>query len=248
MPTIDVSGHTISYEEVGTGEPMLFLAYTRFDSATHWIPFMTEHAKGFRMIMPDALGMAKSTHVPMIEPAQWVSDLLALVDHLGLASTYIAAETLGSRVAVRFAADHPERVKGLVLNGSIAYSSPQGDAERSKSASPEHMPVERRELMARLHGDDWEAVNQFYQALHDREDFKSHYDLREVGLRVTSPALVMRGDIDEPIHPVEHSVALHKAIANSWLAIYPNTPFSALRAHPKEVWDLIRKFVTSHSA
>lgn len=246
MPTVTINGAELNYEDVGSGEPMVFLAYTRFDSAAHWVPFMTEQASGFRVIIPDARGMGRSTHASMIDPAIWVSDLVGLLDHLELESVHLCAETLGSRVATRFAADHPERVKTLIVNGTIAYSSAEGDAERAKSASPANMAPERRELMARLHGDDWEAVNRFYQDLHDRDDFKSFYDLREVGSRVQAPALIMRGDVDEPIHPVSHSVALHERIPNSWLAIYPNTPFNAMRSHPKEVWDLIRQFIAAN--
>ena len=63
--------------------------------------------------------------------------------------------------------------------------------------------------------------------------FKSYYDLREVAPRVQVPTLIMRGDIDEPVHPVEHSTSVHQRIPNSWLAIFPNIEFNVLRAHPR---------------
>lgn len=245
MPAIRVNGVSINYDEVGSGEPFVYLAYTRFDSAAHWVEYMRANATGFQVILPDARGMGLSTHLPMIEPKDWVDDLVALFDALKLERVHLASETLGSRVATRFAADHPDRVKTLILNGAIAYSSPEGDTSRRGSADPAKMPEARRELMKKLHGDDWEAVNQFYQDLHEREDFKSYYDLREVSPRVQAPTLVMRGDIDEPIHPVEHSVAVHQRVPDSWLAIYPNTEFNAMRAHPAETWALIREFIAA---
>lgn len=249
MQTVNVNGADLNYEELGSpsGEPFVYLAYTRFDSAAMWVPFFTEHASDFRVIIPDARGMGKSTHTEKINPAIWVSDLVALFDDLGISKAHVCSETLGSRIATRFAADHPDRVKTLIVNGAIAYSSPEGDAERAKSASTDKMAPERRDLMKQLHGDDWEAVNVFYQKLHDQDDFKSFYDLREASPRVTVPSLVMRGDRDEPIHPVSHSMAIYERIPGAWLAIYPNTPFNALRAHPKEAWSLIREFIAANS-
>ena len=247
MPSINVNGVTINYDEVGSGDPFVYLAYTRFDSAAHWVEYMRANAAGFRVILPDARGMGFSTHVPMIEPKDWVDDLLALLDALGLDRVHMASETLGSRVAARFAADYPDRVKTLILNGAIAYSSDEGDAVRRASASVDKMPAARQKLMQKLHGNDWKAVNDFYQALHDREDFKTYYDLREVAPEIKVPTLVMRGDIDEPIHPVEHSVAVHQRTVDSWLAIYPNTEFNAMRAHPAETWALIREFIAAKS-
>jgi pimeloyl-ACP methyl ester carboxylesterase len=247
MPLLTINGQSLNYEELGSGEAFVYLAYTRFDSAAYWVDYMRTHAAGFRFILPDARGMGRSVHVPMIEPRDWVEDLLGLFDALQLERVHLASETLGSRVATRFAAEHPERVKSLILNAAIAYSSPEGDRARHASADPANMAASRRELMQKLQGDDWEAVNRFYQDLHEREDFKSYYDLREVAPRVQVPTLIMRGDIDDPVHPVEHSTVVHQLVPTSWLAIFPNTEFNVLRAHPTESWTLIREFIAANS-
>jgi len=245
MPNLQINGNSAYYVELGSGDPFIYLAYTRFDSADYWVDYMAQHARDFRVIMPDARGMGKSQHTAMIEPQDWVDDLLELFTKLDLPPVHLAAETLGSRVAARFAADHPERVKTLILNGAIGWSSPEGDAARAASADPEKLPQARRDLMQRLHGDDFIAVNRFYQDLHDREDFKEFYDLRVVSSRVKAPTLILRGDIDEPIHPVEHSVAVHKATPDSWLSIFPNCEFNALRGCPEDSWNLIRRFIAA---
>lgn len=246
MPLLTINGQSINYEEVGSGDPFVYLAYTRFDSAAYWVDYMDKNATGFRVILPDARGMGHSVHVPMIEPKEWVDDLVGLFDALGLDKVHLASETLGSRIATRFAAEHPERVRTLILNAAIAYSSPEGDKARHASADPADMAAPRRELMQKLHGDDWEAVNRFYQDLHERDEFKTYYDLREIAPRVQAPVLVMRGDIDEPVHPIEHSLAVHTAAPKSWLAIFPNTEFNVLRAHPEESWTLIREFISAN--
>jgi pimeloyl-ACP methyl ester carboxylesterase len=247
MPDLAVNGCNLNYEEVGSGEPMLYLAYTRFDSARMWAPYMEEHASGYRMILPDPRGMAGSDHIRDVNPRDWVADLAALLDALSLPAVHVCSETFGSRIATRFAADHPNRARTLILNAPIAYSSPEGDAERRKTANSATMPQDRQETMRRLHGEDWADVNRFYQDMHERSDFQRFYDLRRVAPRVRAPALVLRGDIDDPIHPVEHSTALHRRFPRSWLAIFPNTPFNVLRNRPRESWELIRTFTAAHS-
>lgn len=248
MPALTVNGSRMNYEEVGSGAPLVFLGYTRFDSAKGWVPYMAEHAKGFRVILPDPRGLGGSAHTTRVKPSDWVEDLAGLLDALSLRSVHLCAETLGSRVATRFAADHPDRVNTLILNGAIAYSSPEGDAERRRTAAVASMPKDRQETMRRSHGADWQAVNKFYQDFHARDDFKRYYDLRRVAKRVRAPTLIVRGDIDEPVHPVSHSAVLHQRIPGSWLAIYPNAPFNAMRARPQEAWSLIRTFIAAAKA
>ena len=46
MPDTTINGYKHHYEDVGSGEPMLFLAGTRFDSAKTWVPFMERNAGG----------------------------------------------------------------------------------------------------------------------------------------------------------------------------------------------------------
>ena len=49
-----------------------------------------------------------------------VTDLSAVVDHLGFADFALYGESLGSQLAVAYAARHPERVNRLVLNQGFA--------------------------------------------------------------------------------------------------------------------------------
>jgi pimeloyl-ACP methyl ester carboxylesterase len=238
----DVNGVQINYEVTGDGSPLVYIAGTRFDSAKDKIVHMREFAAGFRSIVPDLRGMGASTHATDVEPEDWVRDVAGLLDALGVASVHLAAETLGTRIAVRFAADYPQHVRSLILNAPIAYSAPQGDAQRSRNSGPDELPEERRKSLEFHQGADWQAVNAFYLAMHARPDFHTYYDLRMAAPRVSAPTLIVRGDIDDPVHPVQHSTEVHSLIAGSWLAILPNTGFNALLGRPKESWDLIRRF------
>jgi pimeloyl-ACP methyl ester carboxylesterase len=112
--------------------------------------------------------MAGSQHVPDVQPTDWLDDLAALLDALNLPTVHLAAETFGSRIATRFAADRPERVSSLILNGVIAYSSPSADEERRRNSDPANIPEDRRRSLEEHHGSDWAAVNAFYLDVHGR--------------------------------------------------------------------------------
>ena len=236
MPDTTINGYK-HYEDVGSGMPMLFIAGTRFDSAKSWVDYMGRNANGFRMIIPDIRGMADSEHTTEVEGADWVNDLAALLDELKIDTIHVSAETLGTRVAVRFALAYPERTKSLILNGSIAYSYPAGDSERS------NQPQERIDAMKFHHGEDAGAVNDFYLALHSDPAFHEYYDLRKIAEQVQAPTLLLRGDVDDDRHPIAHSTELHFLIPNSRLQIYAGTEFNAMTNKEKESWALIREFV-----
>jgi pimeloyl-ACP methyl ester carboxylesterase len=244
---LTINGYAHNYEEVGSGPPLIYLAGTRLDSAKDKATHMREHATGFRVLLPDPRGMAGSAHTREVRPQDWVADLAAFLEALDISTAHLAAETLGTRIVTRFAAEHPDRVATLILNSTIAYSSPVGDDERRRSADPANVPEDRRRSLEYHHGPDWQEVNAFYQDLHARPEFHEYYDLRKIAAQVKAPTLILRGDIDDPVHPVAHSVEMHRLVPSSWLAIYPNTPFNAMRARPKETWDLVRQFVAEHS-
>ena len=248
MPQVTVNGNSLNYEEVGSGPPLVFFAGTRFDSAKAWLPHLTEHAAGFRVISPDLRGMAGSARVRDMSPRDWVDDLNGLLDALSIQSAHVCAETLGTRVAVRLAVEYPAKVNTLVLNSVIAYSYPAGDDQRLRDSDPANMPPERRESLLLHHGGDWQAVNQFYLDVHAKSEFHEYYDLRKIAQSVQAPTLLLRGDVDDPLHPVAHSTEMHSLLPNSWLAIFPNTTFNAWRSRPQESWDLIRKFIAEQGS
>jgi pimeloyl-ACP methyl ester carboxylesterase len=243
MPKVAINGIEMNYEEVGSGEPMVYLAYTIDDAAKDWVDHMKEHASGYRVIIPDPRGLAGSTRLETMEPSEWVTDLVAFMDALSLPSALLVAETLGTRVAVRFAAEYPDRVKALVLNAVIAGSAPGGDEWRRKRFDPSSINEETKKGVQHYQGDNWAEAIEFYLRLHERNDFKTYYDLPALAGKVKAPTLIMRGDIDEPVHSIAHAQVMHKGIANSWLAILPNTSFNVLTQKPKEAWALINRFI-----
>lgn len=72
---------------------------------------------GYRVIAYDFPGHAGTTHADEdLELHHYVDHLLGLLDTLGIDQAHLNGESLGGWVAVKFAAQHPGRVRKAVLN------------------------------------------------------------------------------------------------------------------------------------
>jgi 3-oxoadipate enol-lactonase len=122
-------GIRIYYEEHGSGEPVL-LAYGIGGNAGMWEPNVEALSAGHRLILWEPRGHARSDspeNPQSVTFAHWVRDLYDLMDHLGLGRAVVGGLSLGAGIATRFALDHPERVRALlVIDSSSASGLPLG--------------------------------------------------------------------------------------------------------------------------
>ncbi len=127
----------LSYRDSGSGLPVVFLHPTPLDQ-DYWRPLVDELA-GVRAIVPDLRGhgeselganlplggFARVPDAPVLTMGQLAADLLALMDHLGLAEAVFAGCSIGGYVLMELARRAPQRMRGL----AIVCSKPQPDAE-----------------------------------------------------------------------------------------------------------------------
>src|SRR5205807_6862604 len=74
-----------------------------------------EFARHYRVIRYDVRGYGRS-ETPT-RPYSDVKDLLALLDGLGVEKAHLVGLSLGGRIAIDFALQHPDRVRSLVAVG-----------------------------------------------------------------------------------------------------------------------------------
>ena len=115
-------GVSIAYRVTGAGSPVVLLHPTGLSQAV-WRSFGYVTGLGYdhRLVLPDFRGHGHSDkpHDPALYAMDLlVGDVLALLDELGLDRVSIVGYSLGSRVALTYAATHPERLDRLVLGGT----------------------------------------------------------------------------------------------------------------------------------
>jgi pimeloyl-ACP methyl ester carboxylesterase len=122
MPDLQNDGLTISYDEYGDGEPVVFLPGTSLDSSM-WMASAGAYLPGFRSIMvnlPDT-GRSDEARGPYT-PAGLAGDAFAAMDAAGVESAHVIGYSLGGAVAQEMAITSPGRVRSLVLVSTWARS------------------------------------------------------------------------------------------------------------------------------
>ncbi|MEY9872320.1 pimeloyl-ACP methyl ester carboxylesterase [Streptacidiphilus sp. MAP12-33] len=111
---IDANGTTFHLTEAGSGEPVLLLAAFPLHAHT-WRAIIPLLAEGYHVIAFDPRGTGRSAApVSGYDTSTLVSDLLAVLDALGLPRVRLIAHGFGAGVGFRLCADHPERVSAFV--------------------------------------------------------------------------------------------------------------------------------------
>lgn len=240
MPEAILNGCKHHWEESGSGEALIML-HGAAGSGRAFLPHLPELARTYRVIAPDLRGMGQSEHVRTIPPSAWVDDVKALIDHLGLGSAHIYGVSLGARIAMRTAVDHPAAVRSLVLEAPIVANEEAGNAQLNANlGNLDNLTPEQQRQREQQHGADWRDVLANFFNIRNDPAVQEYLNLRELAKGIRVPTLILRGDAWEPVHPLPHAVELHASIQGSWLWIRPNTGTSVLNVAPQEVYALLR--------
>ncbi|PDW04779.1 2-succinyl-6-hydroxy-2,4-cyclohexadiene-1-carboxylate synthase [Candidatus Viridilinea mediisalina] len=137
------------YDIYGNGPPLLLLhGFT--GSAEEWLPLRPYWADVRTLIAPDLIGHGRSpapTDASCYTMERCVSDLLALLDHLGLAQVDVLGYSMGGRVALQLAAAAPKRVQRMILeSASPGLATTEERAARSASDHALAEAIERNGL------------------------------------------------------------------------------------------------------
>ena len=261
LPAVDllcsVGGARLRYRDEGRGPALLLLHGWTLDLEM-WTPQLAALRQHFRLIRFDRRGHGRSTGVPCSERDG--ADLAALCAHLGLGRVALLGMSQGARVALRFAADAPERVSVLILDGPPAlHSDPEAE-----------LPIGQLTGLYRTHG--IEAVRRQW-ARHPLMQLRTHdpdmhallaamieryagNDLRPgatalapaVGVRlaaVTAPTLVVCGADDLPGRRRAAS-ELGAQLAHAQLALIEGAGHLPNLDRPHRYSELCRRFLSAH--
>ena len=114
-------GLNLHYEVAGVGPAVLLVhGFTNFGLV--WGPQIAALAySGYRVIVPDLAGHGLSAPVEAVtDVPALASDMVALLDVLGIDRVVVCGLSLGGMVAQQMAIDHPQRAAALVVADSRA--------------------------------------------------------------------------------------------------------------------------------
>lgn len=231
------TGVDMQYAEQGdaSGTPVIFLhGYT--DS---WYSY----EKVMHLLPPSIHGFALSQRGHGLSscpkhgyaPADFAADVAAFMDQLHIPSAIIAGHSMGSLIAQRFAIDHPERTKGLVLVGAIAcFKNNPGLLEFCEVVEKLEDPVDSAFVCefqkSTLAGELDEAELNRYVSESRRVPARVWIEAMKGMMpadylselkKVNVPALIVYGNKDMII-PLRDQEELATAIRNVQLVIYQN--------------------------
>lgn len=190
-------------------------------------------------------------------PADYAADAVAVLDSLGLDRAVLVGHSSSALTARLVAAEHPERVAGLVLVGSpLTLAGHPGAAEMARSMDGLEDPVPEdfvRQFTAPTVGAPLPA-SYAAMALAEhlkvparvwRESFRAlleHDDTRGLD-RIVAPVLLVWGDADQIIGRADQD-ALLAALPSASLRVYPGAGHSPHLEDPERFAADLLEFVS----
>ena len=121
--SIVAAGIRTNYHDLGSGHPLLMIhgSGPGVSAWANWRLVMPELAGQARVIAPDMVGFG-FTERPAgqrYDMDAWVAQAVGLLDALGIDRTDLVGNSFGGALALAIAIRHPQRVRRLVLMGSV---------------------------------------------------------------------------------------------------------------------------------
>lgn len=117
---LNLNGRPIFVDVDGEG-PAMIMVHGLGGSSNYFQPLVTAFSSSFKIIRFDWEGLGRSklnlASKEKITIPKYVKDLNAVMEHFGLANAVLVGHSLGSVVAMHFAAQFPDKAKSLVLIG-----------------------------------------------------------------------------------------------------------------------------------
>jgi pimeloyl-ACP methyl ester carboxylesterase len=122
--SVQANGVRTNYLEAGAGEESVLLIHGSGPGVSaygNWRLVLPGLAKDFRVIAPDMVGFGYSERPQdaRYDLDTWADQAVGVLDALGIDQAHLVGNSFGGTIALRVAVKHPDRVKKLVLMGSV---------------------------------------------------------------------------------------------------------------------------------
>jgi aminoacrylate hydrolase len=124
MPKISVADAEIYYESHGRGRPVLLVPGLG-GVGNYWIPNIPAFSRRHQIVIHDHRGTGQSSRSPIrYSVDQMATDLLAVMDHLGIEKAHLVGHSTGGAIGQTLAVTRPERLISLVIYASWTKADP----------------------------------------------------------------------------------------------------------------------------
>ena len=239
---IEVDNVKLYVEEYGEG-PALLLLHGGFQSMNYFQAVVPELSKAFRVIAVDLPGHGRSYHGDSMRISLITEYLSNLIDIMKLDSVNIIGCSLGSILAIRLAAERPEKVKRIVSDAAIAdTTSVMGETlAYLKIMEPETQQVFSVDAYKNKNpqGEKWDD---FFLEM-KKMWLSSPYIEQDAYQMIKSKVLIVMGDRDSTVK-LSQSYEFYDSIEGSELAIIPDAGHCICNKKPELFLKILMDFLT----
>ena len=250
---LDLNGMKVHYRDEGQGEPIVLIHGTAASLHT-WDDWTNELKKNYRVIRMDipAFGLTGPDPEHDYSIKNYTDFIDGFVNKIGLNGFALAGNSLGGQIAWNYAADHPTKVKELILLDPAGYPSSKAKPLIFQIAKTPILnvlvkyitPISIiRKNIEEVYFDDSKVSDALVKRYHEmslragnRDAFiarvKTVFDDTSEKLKsIKSPSLIIWGKEDYWI-PVELAPKYHNDIPNSELFIMENVGHVPMEENP----------------
>lgn len=229
---VAVAGHRMHYDVQGPADgPPVVLVHGLGGQAEDWrnlAPFL--RAAGYRVYMPDLFGYGRSE-----KPADFsysipdeAAAVVGFMNEMGLKQVDLGGHSMGGWIAQKIAADHPDRIRKLMLFDSAglaerpawntALFTPASAAELDEldvllmPNSPPVPPFVARDILRISHSHAWVMRRALDSMLTGRDATDSLLP------QFKMPVLIVWGQLDH-IMPLEQGQKMHQLVPQSQIDV-----------------------------
>jgi aminoacrylate hydrolase len=268
MPTVQINGCRIWYELNGSGDYLIQIggAVSGHEGYAEVTRAMARH---FTVIDYDHRGYGFSDRPNQRYSMDvWASDMVGLLDALGVQQTHVHGGSMGGFIAVYFAVRYPERVKRLIISGAAAkcdimartHFSLWTSIARAYGIDSQELALElcTKAFSRRYLDQQGDALAQAMREVTARNASLEVFcgacnamietDVRDQLGAITAPTLVMVGE-EDCLTPLDQGPDgagaryMHEHIPGSALHVFPACGHGNLVERPQESIDVILDFL-----
>ncbi len=246
----DVNGLHLYYETYGSGAPLVLLHGGMLTIDLNFATLIPTLAQTHTVIGVEMQGHGRTANIDReITYANLATDIVALLDHLGIERAAVLGHSMGGGVALELAVNHPDRVSAIVpISASVSKDGMHPDLlDPSTFETSSIMPTAQdfadfKGAYERLspHPEQFDA---FLMSLSGMDsDFAGWTDEQLAG--ISCPVLIVQGDND--FTTVPHAGVMLAKIPNSTLAVIPATTHMQVTRRDTILLPVLEQFFAAH--